>query len=59
MNYYLQLVQERITIANTNQSTLQEQQRFLELWNCICGTCPVCVACIEVINKLAELEEEE
>ena len=58
MNYYWQRVQERITIANTNQSTLQEQQQFLELWNCICGTCPVCIACLEVV-ELTFGEEEE
>lgn len=57
MNYYWQRVQERITIANTNQSTLQEQQQFLQLWECICGTCFVCIACLQVVKAVMEEEE--
>ena len=55
MSWY---VMERLKVENTNQATLEEMQQFLTLWNCVCGTCPVCKACLEVVH-LQYIEEEE
>ncbi len=36
-------------------ATLQQMKDFLVKWECVCGTCPVCEACLKVVR----LEEEE
>ena len=54
MSWY---VEEKLQIENTNQATLTEMRNFLTLWGCICGTCPVCIACLEVVRLIQEEEE--
>jgi len=48
----------KLNLENRNQATLQEQKNFLTLWECICGTCFVCKACLQVVKKLQSEEEE-
>ena len=38
-------------------ATLEDMSKFLTLWNCVCGTCIVCIACLEVTKKIYEEEE--
>ena len=49
--------QEQTKLANNNQATLLEMQIFLTMWNCICGTCVVCNACLEVVRLIKEKEQ--
>lgn len=53
MSWY---IEEKLQIENRNQATLTEMRKFLTLWECVCGTCPVCIACLDVATQL---EEEE
>ena len=54
MSWY---IEEKLKIKNTNQATLEEMKKFLTLWDCICGTCPVCLVCLEVHDNFGDGEE--
>ena len=54
MSWY---IEEKLKIENTNQATLEEMKKFLTLWDCICGTCPVCLACLKVHQDFGDGEE--
>ena len=56
MSWY---ILEKLKVDNTNQATLQEMYKFTTLWECICGTCILCEACIAVVNALHIQDEEE
>jgi len=58
MSSYDDYLLAKLKLENTNQATLQEQKNFLTLWDCICGTCFVCEACLQVVYKIREEEEE-
>ena len=53
MSWYLE---EKLFDGKSN-ATLQDMSKFLTLWNCVCGICIVCQACIDVGDKLREEEE--
>jgi hypothetical protein len=46
-------------MSNPLEASLKEQQKFLTNWPCVCGTCLICIACLEVAYKIIEGEEEE
>ena len=49
-------IEEKIFKGESN-ATLQDMHKFLILWHCVCGTCILCEACIEVVKKLKDEEE--
>ncbi len=53
MSWYLE---EKIFKGEGN-ATLQDMHKFLTLWNCVCGVCILCEACIAIAHKLREEEE--
>ncbi len=50
-------IEEKLKVVDTNNATIQEMRNFLTLWNCVCGTCIVCEACITVAHTFPEEEE--
>ena len=57
MSWYLEEKLFSIAEARDRNATLQDMHKFLTLWNCVCGTCILCEACIAVAYKLNEEEE--
>ena len=53
MSWYL----EEKLFRGVGNATLQDMSKFLTLWNCVCGTCIVCEACLAVLAKQHEEEE--
>ena len=54
MSWY---IEEKLKMKDRNKATIQEMRKFLTLWDCVCGTCIVCSACIAVVEKLRDEEE--
>ena len=54
MSWY---IEEKLQLKDRNNATIQEMRNFMTLWECVCGTCIVCEACISVVEKLREEEE--
>jgi len=40
-----------------NNCTTKDMHDFLFKWECMCGTCILCEACLQVYKKLQEEEE--
>lgn len=56
MSWY---ILEKLQIDDRNQATLEEMYKFTTLWECICGTCILCQACIDVAHAINSQDEEE
>ena len=56
MSWYLEEKLFSLTESSHRNANLQDMKKFLTLWNCLCGICVVCKACLEVADLI---EEEE